>query len=126
MKRLSLCAIVSMAILTGCASTPKPSYVSPTKYQSLNCVQLQSEYQRIAQHIENGVPSKAKTGVGVGVGLGGGWGSGGGWGIAPRVSVNLGQWQNSKNSELSALMGEQEAIVQAARFKNCPMIVKAK
>jgi hypothetical protein len=62
----------------------------------------------------------------VGVGVGGGWGSHGGWGIAPSVSVNMGQSSNSKNTELARLLGEQEAVVQAAKFKNCPIIVPNK
>ena len=67
-----------------------------------------------------------RSGVGVGVGLGGGWGSRGGWGIGPSVSVNMGQSSNTKNTELARLLGEQEAIVQAAQFKNCPLTVRNK
>ena len=100
--------------------------VSPTHYQALNCQQLQSEYNRIQQYIESGVQAPKRTGVGVGVGLGGGWGSRGGWGIGPSVSVNMGQSSNTKNTELARLLGEQEAIVQAAKFKACPIIVKLK
>ncbi|MNJ00858.1 hypothetical protein D3C73_1603040 [compost metagenome] len=70
-------------------------------------------------------PAK-RTGVGVGVGLGGGWGSRGGWGIGPSVSVNMGQSSNTKKTELARLLGEQEAVVQAAKFKNCPIIIRNK
>ena len=124
MKLLPLIALSLPMLMVGCASTPKPTYVSPTKYQSLNCSQLQAEHLRVGQYIENGVPNKSRTGVGVGVGLGGGWGSRGGWGLGPTVSVNLGQWQNSKKTELSQLMGEQEAILQAGQFKNCAFSMK--
>jgi hypothetical protein len=58
------------------------------------------------------------------VGLGGGWGSRGGWGIGPSISVNMGQSSNTKRTELARLLGEQEAIVQAARYKSCPIIVR--
>jgi len=116
----------STVLLAACATTVKPSYVSPTQYQALNCQQLQSEYNRIQQYIDNGVQAPKRTGVGVGVGVGGGWGSHGGWGIAPSVSVNMGQSSNSKNTELARLLGEQEAVVQAAKFKNCPIIVRNK
>ena len=116
----------STVLLSACATTVKPSYVSPTQYQALNCQQLQSEYNRIQQYIDNGVQAPKRTGVGVGVGVGGGWGSHGGWGIAPSVSVNMGQSSNSKNTELARLLGEQEAVVQAAKFKNCPIIVRNK
>ena len=127
MKTIYLSLLLgSTVLLVACATTVKPSYVSPTQYQALNCQQLQSEYNRIQQYIDNGVQAPKRTGVGVGVGVGGGWGSHGGWGIGPSVSVNMGQSSNSKNTELARLLGEQEAVVQAAKFKNCPIIVRNK
>jgi hypothetical protein len=127
MKTLSLGLMIGSILLLGaCATTVKPSYVSPTQYQALNCSQLQSEYNRIQHYIDKGVQTPKRTGVGVGLGLGGGWGSRGGWGIGPSVSVNMGQSSNTKNTELARLLGEQEAIVQAAQFKNCPMIIRHK
>ena len=127
MKALSLTFLVSGALfLSACATTVKPTYVSPTQYQTLNCQQLQSEYNRIQQYIDNGVQAPKRTGMGVGVGLGGGWGSHSGWGIGPSVSVNMGQSSNTKNTELSRVLGEQEAVVQAAQFKGCSIIVKKK
>jgi hypothetical protein len=62
--------------------------------------------------------------VGVGVGLGGGWARGGGWGISPTISLNMGQSMNTKNTELANLLGQQDAIVQAAQFKGCAIVVK--
>ncbi|PVZ89353.1 hypothetical protein C9426_03490 [Serratia sp. S1B] len=112
--------VIGMA-LTGCATTVKPSYVSPTQYQALNCTQLQSEYDRIQHYLEQGVEPEKRTGVGVGVGVGGGWGRGG-WGFGPTFSVNLGQSSNTKRSEIAQLMGQQDAIVQAAHFKNCRIL----
>jgi len=100
------------------------AYVSPTHYQTLNCQQLQGEYNRIQQYLDNGVEPPKRTGVGVGVGVGGGWGSRGGWGIGPSVSVNMGQSSNTKRTETARLLGEQEAIVQAAKFKACPIVVR--
>ena len=124
MKRLYWMPVLAASMLLGaCASTVKPAYVSPTQYQSLNCQQLQAEYNRIQQYIENGVQTPKRTGVGVGVGLGGGWGKGG-WGFGPSISVNMGQSMNTKNTELANVLGQQDAIVQAARFKGCPIIVK--
>ncbi|MBJ9986973.1 hypothetical protein IAE19_16200 [Acinetobacter sp. S40] len=124
MKGLYLVPLVALTVLLGaCATTVKPTYVSPAQYQSLNCQQLQSEYNRIQLYIENGVQTPKRTGVGLGVGLGGGWGRGG-WGFGPTVSVNMGQSSDTKNTELSRVLGQQEAIVQAAQFKNCPIIVK--
>lgn len=121
--KLSL-GVAMMALLSACASTVKPTYVSPTQYQSFNCGQMQGEYNRIQQYIDNGVQPPKRTGVGVGVGVGGGWGSHGGWGIGPSISVNMGQSSNTKKTELARLLGEQEAIVQAARYKGCPLIVR--
>lgn len=127
MKTFAIGLVAASSLLLGaCATTVKPSYVSPTNYQALNCQQLQSEYNRIQQYIESGVEAPKRTGVGVGIGLGGGWGSRGGWGVAPSVSVNMGQSSNTKRTELARLLGEQEAIVQAAKFKACPIIVKPK
>ena len=122
---VSLC-MASSVLLGACATTVKPTYISPTQYQALNCQQLQSEYNRIQQYVDNGVQPAKRTGVGVGVGLGGGWGSRGGWGIGPSVSVNMGQSSNTKKTELAPLLGEQEAVVQAAKFKNCPIIIRNK
>ena len=124
MKRLYWMPVLAASMLLGaCASTVKPAYVSPTQYQSLNCQQLQAEYNRIKQYIDNGVQTPKRTGVGVGVGLGGCWGKGG-WGFGPSISVNMGQSMNTKNTELANVLGQQDAIVQAARFKGCPIIVK--
>lgn len=117
-------SIAALALLSACATTVKPTYVSPTLYQTLGCSQLQGEYNRIQQYIDNGVEPPKRTGMGVGVGLGAGWGSHGGWGIGPSISVNMGQSSDTKRTELARLLGEQEAIVQAARYKNCPMIVR--
>ena len=124
MKRLYWMPVLAASMLLGaCASTVKPAYVSPTQYQSLNCQQLQAEYNRIQQYIDNGVQTPKRTGVGVGIGLGGGWGRGG-WGFGPSISINMGQSMNTKNTELANVLGQQDAIVQAARFKGCPIIVK--
>ena len=124
MKRLYWMPVLAASVLLGaCASTVKPAYVSPTQYQSLNCQQLQAEYNRIQQYIDNGVQTPKRTGVGVGIGLGGGWGKGG-WGFGPSISVNMGQSMNTKNTELANVLGQQDASVQAARFKGCPIIVK--
>ncbi|RKG30125.1 hypothetical protein D7V21_16530 [Acinetobacter guerrae] len=126
MKGLYFIPLAALSILlSACATTVKPTYVSPAQYQSFNCQQLQSEYNRIQLYIENGVQTPKRTGVGLGVGLGGGWGRGG-WGFGPTVSVNMGQSSDTKNTELSRVLGQQEAIVQAAQFKNCPIIVKKK
>ena len=125
MKTLYLGLLISSTFLLGaCATTVKPSYVSPTQYQALNCSQLQSEYNRIQQYINNGVQPPKSKGMGVGLGLGGGWGSHGGWGFGPSISVNMGQSSNTKKTELGRLYGEQDALSQAAQFKNCPYIPK--
>ena len=116
--------MVLVAVLAGCATTVKPQYVSPTQYQSLNCQQLHAEYARIDQYIQRGVSVPKTSGVGVGVGVGGGFGSGG-WGFGPSISVNMGQSQRTKNSELARVLGEQDAVAQAAQFKGCP-IARAK
>jgi Tfp pilus assembly protein PilN len=123
MKAIFMPFLVGGVLLLGaCATTVKPTYVSPTQYQALNCQQLQAEYNRIQQYIENGVQTPKRTGVGVGLGVGGGYGRGG-WGFGPSISVNMGQSANTKNTELSRVLGEQEAVVQAAQFKGCSIAV---
>ena len=114
-----------IVLLGGCASTAKPTYVSPTQYQALTCGQINDEFNRIQTYINNGVQTPKRTGMGVGLGLGGGYGSGG-WGIGPSISVNMGQSSNTKNTELSRLYGQQDALSQAAQFKNCAVIPKRK
>lgn len=124
---LALFSSSAMLLLTACSSTPvKPTYVSPTEYQALSCQQLQGEYKRIQQYIDGGVQPAKRTGVGVGVGLGGGWGSRGGWGVAPSISVNMGQSSDTKRTELARVLGEQEAVVQTAKFKGCPILIRQK
>ncbi|AOA57313.1 hypothetical protein [Acinetobacter larvae] len=122
----SILVICSVVLVTGCASNAvKPTYVSPSQYQNYDCSQLSSEFTRIQQYIDGGVQTPKSKGVGVGVGLSGGWGSGGwGWGIGPSVSVSMGQSSNSKKTELSRLYGQQDAISQAAQFKNCAYVPK--
>lgn len=130
MKFMSLKAVqyslvaVTLGLLTACATTVKPTYVSPTQYQSLNCGQLSAEFNRIQQYIQDGVQTPKRTGMGVGLGVGGGWGSRGGWGIGPSISVNMGQSSDTKNTEISRLYGQQDALSQAAQFKNCPFVPK--
>ncbi|QIO10164.1 hypothetical protein [Acinetobacter lanii] len=130
MKSLSLKTVqyglvaVTLGLLTACATTVKPTYVSPTQYQSLNCAQISAEFNRIQQYIEAGVQTPKRTGMGVGVGLGGGWGSRGGWGLGPSISVNMGQSSDTKKTELSRLYGQQDALTQAAQFKNCGFVPK--
>ena len=63
MKRLYWLPVLATTLFLGaCASTVKPAYVSPTQYQSLNCQQLQAEYNRIQHYIDNGVQTPKRTG----------------------------------------------------------------
>ncbi len=67
MKKITIAFLMgSTLLLSACATTVKPTYVSPTQYQALNCQQLQAEYNRIQQHLDEGVPTAKRTGVGVG------------------------------------------------------------
>ena len=79
------------------------------------------EYNRIQQYIDNGVPDTKKYRYGC-------WTRAWRWlgtrrlGFGPSISVNMGQSSSNKNTELSRVLGQQEAIVQAAQFKNCPLL----
>ncbi|EPF69928.1 hypothetical protein [Acinetobacter rudis] len=126
MKAINLALVAGgVVLLSACATTVKPTYVSPTQYQSLTCAQLSEEFNRIQTYINNGVQPAKRTGMGVGLGVGGGYGRGG-WGIGPTISVNMGQSSNTKNTELSRLYGQQDALSQAAQFKNCAFVPKRK
>lgn len=116
----------AILLMTGCNSmqSVKPIYISPAQYQALSCPHLQSEYTRIQQHIEQGVEADRRNHMGVGLGLGAGWGSRGGWGLIPNISVNLGQTSSTKRTELARILGQQEAVVQAAKFKGCVMLTR--
>lgn len=121
-KPVFLLFCLAVLVISACATgTIKPTYVSPTQYQSWNCAQLHNEYARIKHYLEQGVEPEKHTGVGVGLGIGGGIGRGGNWGIGPTVSVNMGQSSNSKRTEISKLYGQQDALAQTALFKNCPI-----
>lgn len=123
----AMTALMSTLFITGCSTSPvKPAYVSPTQYQSLTCPQLQSEYKRLQQYVDSGVEAPKRTGMGVGLGLGAGWGSRSGWGLIPNISVNMGQSGNTKKTELARILGQQDAVFQAAKFKNCPILVTKK
>ncbi|MEC7120468.1 MAG: hypothetical protein VXW65_11265 [Pseudomonadota bacterium] len=113
-----------VGLLVGCASTPpKPAYVSPTQYQGMSCQQLRSEYQRISQYLRDGidVPKWRSTGVGIGIG---GIFSGGRVGIRPSISVGMSESSNTARTEYSRLLGQREAMAQAAEFKGCPIVLK--
>lgn len=109
--------VVGTAILgvTGCATTPKPSYVSPNQYQNYDCGKLNIEYNRLMQYIStassqhNGL---TVSGVGLGIGIGRG-------GVYPNVNIGLGQTTGGNRNNLAIAMGEREAIVQAARMQHC-------
>ncbi len=118
--RVAAITLLAGLSLTGCATGPiRPVYVPPTQYQTLNCEQLRLEYNRLARYIATGVEAPAAQGIGVGLGLGGWLGRGGG--LWPSISVDMSQQQNSQRTVYARLLGEQDAIAQAAAFKGCPL-----
>ena len=123
MKKLfisMLLATTSMAALTGCMTTPTPEYVSPNNYQSYNCIQLANEYTRVSQYIDsNHRMGLQASGIGIGV-------SGNRHGIYPTVSVGLGSVNGGNRHNLSIAMGQRDAMVQAARQKQCPFAIGIK
>jgi len=120
-------ALLGVAIigLAGCASKPpKPLYVSPTQYQTLTCPQLRSEYTRISQYLRDGVEVPKQRSSGVSVGLGGIFGSGGRVGIIPSISVGMSEQSNTARTEYARVLGQRDAVAQAAEFKGCPVVVR--
>lgn len=108
--------------LTGCMTTPNPEYVSPNNYQSYDCFQLANEYTRVNQYIDANANQRtglAASGIGIGV-------TGGRGGIYPTVSVGLGSINGGNRHNLSIAMGQRDAMVQAARQKQCPFVTGIK
>ena len=88
----------------------------------LSCQQLQSEYNRIQQYIDNGVQTQKYR---YGCWSWTRWWLGTRWlGIRSIYFCKHGTVFFNENTELSRVLGQQEAIVQAAQFKNCPIIVR--
>lgn len=117
--RLFILATASLALLTGCASTQTiaPQYINPNTYTSYDCATLNQEINRIsklADSTEKQQSTLAASGIGIGL-------TGGRHGIYPTVSFGLGQSTSGsqKRQTLSKLYGEHDAMVLAARQKNC-------
>ena len=115
----TLLATVGIFGLSGCASTGNvtPQYVPPSTYQNYDCQALAQEYNRVNRYAEaarNEQSTLSASGVGVGI-------SAGRWGISPNISFGLGKSDNTKarDSKLSRLYGERDAIVQSARIQRC-------
>lgn len=100
-------------LLSGCASTPTAQYVSPNIYQAYDCNALNSEYQRLQQHLNSNKNPSALTMSGIGVGI-----TGGRHGIYPSISFGVGK-ANTTQNQTSILLGEKDAVIQSARLKKC-------
>ena len=118
MKKIVSC-IMLVAVLTGCTTTGKiaPQYVNPVNYQGYDCAALQNEVARIDRLAQDTKNQKTSLATGVGIGITGGRG-----GIYPTISIGTGvgsgQRQAKKNT-LAKLYGEHDAMIVAARQKNC-------
>ena len=116
----------SMLMLSGCATTGNvsPQYIPPSNYQGYDCPSLSQEYNRIQSYINTeskNYSGLTTTGVGVGV-------SAGRWGISPNINIGVGKSNNNaaRDAKLSRLFGERDAVVQAARMKQCTFAAKLK
>ena len=98
--------------------------MSPTQYQTLTCPQLRSEYTRISQYLRDGVDVPKQRSRGVSVGLGGIFGSGVRVGIIPSISVGMSEQSNTARTEYTRVLGQRDAVVQAAEFNGCPVEVR--
>lgn len=105
--------LLSVAVIAGCASTPKAQYISPNTYQSYDCNALTSEYNRLIQYLNANKNPSALTMSGIGVGI-----TGGRHGIYPTISFGVGK-ANSNNSNIGIALGEKDAVIQAGRTKQC-------
>lgn len=113
--KLTALSTVLLVGVVGCASKPTPTYVSSTVYKDYSCAQLNQEYKRVNTAISadnNAGSILTSTGVNIGVHAGRG-------GIYPTVSLGLGSSKDTTNHKLSRLLGERDAVAQAAKFKGC-------
>lgn len=115
LKKFTLTAIaVATIALTGCATTPAPTYVSADKYQAYDCNLLASEYNRLDQYIASAPRTSGLRSTGIGIGIGAGRG-----GIYPTISMGVGSGGSGNNANIATALGERDAVVQSARLKHC-------
>lgn len=120
MKPFALIATLT-AFISGCATLPAPTYVSPNTYQAYDCNGLASEYNRVNHYINTSHSQGGLTmsGVGIGIGIGSG-------GIYPSVNVGVGSANTGNRNNLAIALGERDAIVQAGRIKQCNFVTGIK
>lgn len=120
MKKTLIALTAAALTLTGCATTGNiaPQYVSPNNYAAHDCAYLQSEVARVstlAEKTQNQQTSLSSTGLGIGI-------AGGRGGIYPTISFGVGSGSSTRaarTNTLAKLYGEHDAMVIAARQKNC-------
>ena len=107
--------VVSAALVSGCASSPKsiePAYVSPTKYQSYTCEQIGAEQisveQRTVALYRTLKKRRQGDNVKMAVGLVVFW---------PVLFFLKGN--NAKAAEFAQMKGEYEALRTTANGKSC-------
>lgn len=119
MKKFMIAAVSAVA-LAGCATTGNitPQYVNPNMYHSYDCTQLQSEVRRVTTLVERAQNEQiglSASGIGIGV-------TGSRHGIYPSISWGVGtnsRQRTAKKETLSRLYGEHDAMILAARQKQC-------
>lgn len=120
MKKIFTLGTIITLTLTGCATTGKiaPQYVNPNTYANHDCGYLQSEVSRItalAEKTQNQQTTLSSTGIGIGL-------TGGRGGIYPTISFGVGSGSSARanrTNTLARLYGEHDAMIIAARQKNC-------
>ncbi|MFA9486161.1 MULTISPECIES: hypothetical protein [unclassified Moraxella] len=118
-KFASITLTILAVTLTGCATTNiVPQYISPNNYTTHDCHYLQSEVARVsilAEKTQNQQISLSSTGIGIGI-------TGGHSGIYPTISFGVGSGSSARTARtntLARLYGEHDAMLIAARQKNC-------
>lgn len=118
MKKFLWLGVVS-ATLMGCTTTGNiaPQYINPSNYQNYDCNALQKEVARISGLAKTAEKQNVSLGTGVGIGISAGRG-----GIYPTISLGTGVsggQRQAKTNQLARLYGEHDAMIVAARQKNC-------
>ena len=113
-KNISIAGVLTLTI-AGCATSPDKitaSYVSPTQYNSLNCIQIEEELVRVNTQVRTvaGIQEKEARGDAIAVGVGAGL-------LLWPAFFFVGD--DDKERELAQLKGEYQALQQSASRKEC-------
>lgn len=111
MKRLTS-AVLVVAILSGCATAPPPTYTPTAVYQGLDCTQLAVEAMRIDRAAQTQLASKSSKDVMTGVAVVAG-------ALLFWPALFFIQSTAGEDIELNRLRADADAVKMSAVLKKC-------